>query len=126
MNDTHKLTPIAINPKDGLENNFYRFMQLYSADRVADLTNSVQRDIENRAPWFFALVLSAVLGFMLTISRYWEAVSIILILGILVVLTMIKETIDRNGLLSEHVKMFKEINNFKRIIDRDKVRVSNN
>lgn len=109
----HKHTKSIVNLREISINDPNREKKLNyisGVNRVGDLINGVNRDIENKAVVIVSIVFSALLGAFLTAKMYLQSILIFLILLIIWLITFIKETNDKRNLRHQMDYLVKEAN----------------
>ena len=98
-----------INTKDPMKEK--KIMYITGVNRLSDLINSVQRDIENKILLFLSIIFSGLLGAFLTAQMYFESVLITGILFLILLIALIKERSDKRKLYCEMNRIVKEAKN---------------
>lgn len=89
--DFTKLVPVnKDDPK-----RFDQYELVHGINRMADLINSLNRDMENRILLIISIIISAVLGFFLAEGKILLAINLSILLGILLIISLIKEAKEK-------------------------------
>lgn len=88
------LKEIAINDP----NREKKLNYISGVNRIGDLINDTNRDIENKLVVIISIIFSALLGAFLTAKMYLQSILIFLILLIIWLITLIKENADKRKL----------------------------
>jgi len=86
-----KLVPVGF--KDPLRNDKYQIIG--GINRLGDLTNSINRDMENRILLVVSIIISTIIGFLVSKRYYLHSINIGIFLIIILILTLIKEARDK-------------------------------
>lgn len=84
-------------------NKIDKYQIINGINRFGDLINSINRDMESRILLIFSIIISSIIGFLLSEKSYLIAINLGLILLIFLIWSLIKESKDKkklNGLLS--------------------------
>lgn len=73
----------------------HQYQIINGINRLGDLINSTNRDMENRILLVVSIILSSIIGFLLSKEFYNYALNIGLILFIFLIFSLIKEAKDK-------------------------------
>lgn len=101
---------IKIHNKDPSRNAKIKYVE--GVNRISDLINSTERDIENRITVFISIISSGLLGAFLATKEYKISILIASVLLIILIFTLIKENKDKKDL---HEKLDELVNEAKKV-----------
>lgn len=90
-NDFTRLVPVKTD--DPTRTDKYQIMS--SINRVADLINSLNRDMENRILLVVSIAVSALIGYLLSKGQIIWAINTSILLGVGLLATLIKEAKEK-------------------------------
>ena len=91
IKDFTKLVPMNKNDP----NRFDHYEIIGGINRLSDLINSINRDIEGRVLLVVSIIISTILGYFIAKEKVLQAINLSLFLAILLILSIIKESLEK-------------------------------
>jgi len=104
------LVPIKANST--IDEKLSSHMLISGINRIADLINSLNRDMESRTLWVISIILGSISGFLLGENKALLAIFFFEILIAFLLLTLIKENKEKGQLQEEADEIIKNAKTF--------------